>query len=478
MDERRDSDTQATQRGPLSRRQFLQGLAGGLGAAAFGMLATRDGYASSALGGHFPARAKRVIYLHMVGGTSHIDLFDPKPLLTRYDGKPCPPEFVEGKRFAFLRGDPEIRASPYEFERAGASGMELSNLLPHHHEIADQITLVRSAQTDEFNHTQAQLFLLTGFGRFGRPSLGSWLSYGLGSVNADLPAFVSLVPSNYPGAGNAVWGSGFLPTVHQGVEFRSEGEPVLFLGDPPGIDRSARREMLDSVNRLNRLELEEFDHPEIETRIQQYEMSFRMQASVPGVMDIADEPDSVLEAYGADKSQPSFANACLLARRLVERDVRFVQIFDSGWDHHTGIDAFLPVSCKKVDRPVAALVRDLAERGLLEDTLVVFATEFGRTPMAQSIGMGGEKAGQVGRDHHSDAFSVWLAGGGVKAGHVFGETDDFGFEVTRDPAHVHDLNATILHLLGLDHERLTYRFQGREYRLTDVHGEVLPGLLA
>lgn len=460
----------------ISRRRFLQGLGGAFGTAALGTLLARDGHAVVAP--HFPARARRVIYMHMVGGTSHLDLYDPKPALLRYDGKACPPDLLEGKRFAFLRGEPRIKASPYEFTRAGRAGVELSQLMPNLHGIVDDITLVRSAQTDEFNHTQAQLFLLTGFGRFGRPSLGSWIGYGLGTENEDLPAFVALVPGQYPGAGNAVWGSGFLPTVHQGIEFRSRGEPVLFLDDPPGIDRNARRDIVDSVKRLNQLELDEFRNPEIETRIEQYEMSFRMQASVPSVMSIADEPENVLDAYGANPAKPSFAHACLLARRLVERDVRFVQIFDTGWDHHTAIDTLLPRKCKEVDRPAAALVRDLKDRGLLDDTLVVFATEFGRTPMAQAVGMSGQKAVRVGRDHHTDAFSLWMAGGGVKAGHVYGETDELGFSVTRDPAHVHDLNATILHLLGLDHEKLTYRFQGREYRLTDVHGKRLPGLLA
>ncbi len=460
----------------ISRRRLLKGVAGGLGGAALGALLGRDARAESTV--HFPARAKRIIYITLIGGASHVDLFDPKPALTKWDGKACPPGLMEGKRFAFLRGESLLKASPFEFTRAGQSGAELSTLLPHLHEIADDITLVRSMQTDEFNHTQAQLLLLTGIGRFGRPSMGSWLSYGLGSENEDLPTFVTLVQGAYPGSGNAAWGSGFLPTVHQGVEFRSRGEPVLFLSNPPGIDPGARRDIIDATNRLNEREFEEYADPEIETRIQQYEMAYRMQSSVPGLMDISDEPAEVLEAYGAQPGGQGFANQCILARRLSERGVRIVQIFDAGWDHHTAIDNILPAKCEGVDRPSAALVRDLAQRGLLDETLVVFSTEFGRTPMAQGIGMTGLEALSAGRDHHSDAFSVWLAGGGVRAGHIHGETDELGFSVTRDPVHVHDLNATILHLLGIDHERLTYRFQGREYRLTDVAGEVVHGLLA
>ncbi len=460
----------------LTRRALLAGMGAGLGSIALGGLPRRDGFAAET-GTHFAPRAKRVIYMHMVGGFSHIDLVDPKPVLRELDGQVCPDSLFEGKRFAFIKDRPKIMGARHAFTRSGEAGVEISDLLPGLQGVVDKISLVRSMRTNEINHGPAQLLLLTGFPRFGRPSLGSWLGYGLGSENEDLPAFVSLVTGHYPGAGNAVWGSGFLSSEHQGVELRSRGEPVLFLERPPGVDVASRRRLVDAVGDLNRLEYAEYPDSEILARTRQYEMAFRMQASVPEAIDLASEPKHVLAAYGVEPGESSFARNCLLARRLVERGVRFVQLFDSGWDHHNGIEAKLPPKCREVDRASTALVNDLAERGLLDDTLVVFSTEFGRTPMAQAVnGLGGKAV--PGRDHHVDAFSIWMAGGGVRAGYVHGATDEFGYEVVSDPVHVHDLNATILHLLGIDHERLTYRYQGRDFRLTDVHGDVVKSLLA
>lgn len=471
-----------SKRTALSRRDFL-GLGAGLGGVALATLLARDGFAApeadAGLGTlpHFPARAKRVIYLHMVGGTSHVDLLDPKPVLTERDGELCPDDLFVGKQLAFIRERPKLLGSPYRFSPAGRSGLSVSELLPNLPKIVDDITVVRSMKTDQFNHGPAQLMCLTGFGRFGRPSIGSWISYGLGAENDDLPAFVVLVTGNYPGLGNAGWGSGFLPSVHQGVELRSGGDPVLFLENPRGVADSDRRRVIDAVNRLNQLRLEEVGDPEIETRIQQYEMAYRMQASVPEVMDIWSEPPSVHEQYGTTKGTASFANNCLLARRLVESGVRFVQLFDADWDHHNSVFQKLPQKCKDVDQAVVALVKDLDQRGLLDDTLVVWSTEFGRTPMAQGKdGKGRVRA--VGRDHHRDAYTIWMAGGGTKRGLVYGETDEFGYEVVENPVHVHDMNATVLHLLGIDHERLTFRYQGRDFRLTDVHGEVVHDLIA
>lgn len=469
-------------RAALTRRDVLKAGAG-LGAFALASLLERDGVLAAsptrdadALP-HFTPRAKRVIYLHMVGGTSHVDLLDPKPVLAKRDGELCPDELFVGKQLAFIRERPKLLGSPYEFRPAGASGLMVSELLPHLREIADDITVVRSMKTDQFNHGPAQLMCLTGFGRFGRPSIGSWISYGLGSENEDLPAFVVLVTGNYPGLGSAGWGSGFLPTVHQGVELRGDGEPVLFLENPQGVSAPDRRRVVDAVNRLNEIRLETVGDPEIETRIQQYEMAYRMQTSVPEVMDIWDEPAEIHERYGTTEGKATFANNCLLARRLVENGVRFVQLFDADWDHHQGVFEKLPPKCKDVDQAVTALVQDLDQRGLLDDTLVVWSTEFGRTPMGEAA-MGQARARAIGRDHHRDAYTIWLAGGGTKRGAVYGQTDEFGYEVVDRPVHVHDLNATLLHLLGVDHERLTFRYQGRDFRLTDVHGNVVQDLIA
>ena len=464
-----------------TRRDVLRSFATGLGSIALGsLLAPAAEAASGVLGGtrHVAARAKRVIYLTMLGGTSQTDLLDPKPALAAHDGKPCPDELFVGKRLAFIRERPSVLASPYRFDRAGRAGVPVSELLPHFRDIVDDVTLIRSMRTDEFNHTPAELELLTGSGRFGRPSAGAWVSWGLGSENDDLPSFVALVSGQaQPASGSAGWSAGFLPSRNQGVQFRAAGEPVLFLDDPPGVSRERQREDIDAINALNRLRLDRVHDPEIETRISQYELAYRMQMSVPEATDIWSEPAEVHEMYGTTRGIPSFANQCLLARRLVERGVRFVQIFDVGWDHHTGIFGFLPMKCAATDRAAAALVKDLGRRGLLDDTLVVWASEFGRTPVAQVKSEAGLPSA-VGRDHQCDAFTIWLAGGGVKKGFVHGRTSDLGHEVVESPVHVHDLNATLLHLLGIDHKRLTYRYQGRDFRLTDVHGEVVAPILA
>ncbi len=427
---------------------------------------------------HFAPRAKRVVYLHMAGSPPQQDLWDPKPELQRLDGQPCPDELLARERFAFIKGHPKMLGSPYSFAQHGKSGAWVSELLPHQAKIVDKIAIVRSVVTDEINHAPAELFLYSGSPRPGRPSMGSWSVYGLGSENRDLPGFVVLVSGGKnPSAGKSVWGSGFLPTVYSGVQCRSSGEPVLHVGDPPGLDRTGRRRMLDSLARLNALGHAEHGDPETLARIEQYELAFRMQMSVPETMDLAGESKETLELYGADPNAPSFARNCLLARRLLERGVRFVQLFDHGWDVHgtsAGDDIVtqLPKKCRETDRPAAALVLDLERRGMLEDTLVVCSGEFGRTPMNEE--RNGSKF--LGRDHHPHSFTIWMAGGGVKAGLVHGETDEFGYRVAHDPVHVHDLQATILHLLGLDHKQLTFRFQGRDFRLTDVHGEVVPAL--
>ncbi len=468
----------------ITRRHFLKrgGLA--LGAAALGTLLNEN----KVFGGpssksilpqlpHFAPRAKQVIYLHMVGAPSHLDLFDYKPTLEKFDGKPCPQEFLEGKRFAFLRGHPSLASSRFKFSRHGKSGQEMSQLLPNLSRVADDITIVKSMRTDEFNHGPAQMFLHTGFGRPGRPSLGSWVNYGLGSENKNLPAYVVLLSGPLPGAGTSLWSTGFLPSVYQGIQFRSTGDPVLFLSSPDGHSRTDRRRLLDAVQSLNHQQLDTVGDPEIATRISQYEMAFRMQMSVPELVDISKESPQTLELYGAQPGKASFANNCLLARRLIERGVRIVQLFDSDWDHHRDIANVLPKKCRDVDQGMAALVQDLKQRGLLDETLVIWGGEFGRTPMQQSNSGDGETT-KPGRDHHKDAFTMWMAGGGVKAGVTYGKTDDFGYNIIENPVHVHDLNATILHLLGIDHERLTYKYQGREFRLTDVHGQLVPGLLA
>jgi len=460
----------------MTRRHFFRQAGFGIGGAALFRLLQGD---SRANGTHFPAKAKSVIYLFMAGAPSHLDLFDPKPKLQELDGQDCPDSLLKGERFAFIEGVPKVLGSPYAFERHGESGTELSELLPHLSGVVEEIAVVRSLHTTQFNHAPAQIFMNTGHQIVGRPSMGSWLTYGLGSEASDLPGFVVLLSGeNDPDGGKSCWGSGFLPTVHQGVEFRSEGDPVLFLRNPDGVSPQARRESLDLMRTLNQEHLEAVGEPEIETRIASYEMSYRMQTSVPELMDISREPASIHELYGTEPGRASFANNCLLARRLVERGVRFVQLYHWGWDTHgtssqDDIATALPARCQETDRASAALIRDLRERGLLDETLVIWGGEFGRTPMNE----GRNRSKFIGRDHHPRAFSVWLAGGGIHGGITVGATDELGYNIVEDPIDVHDLHATALHLLGLDHESLTYRFQGRDFRLTDVSGRVVTKLL-
>lgn len=469
----------------FTRRALLQSAGMGIGSLALGSLLAEEPRSELPVSEslplkspRIPARAKNVIFMHMVGAPSQLDLFDYKPTLQKYDGQPCPQELLEGQRFAFLRGHPSLLGTKFKFEKHGNCGLELSELLPHLATVADEIAVVKTLHTEQINHGPAQLMFHTGFARFGRPSAGAWVSYGLGNENHDLPAYVVMITGKVAGAGSALWGSGFLPSVYQGVEFRSSGDPVLFLSDPPGVERSDRRRMLDGVQALNKQQLDVVGDPEIATRIAQYEMAFRMQASVPELMDIADESADVLDMYGIKRGQPSFASNCLLARRLVERGVRFVQLFHADWDHHGNLEGGLPARSKEVDQPMAALVKDLKQRGLLNDTLVVWGGEFGRTPMQQGTDADDNPAAKPGRDHHKDAFSIWMAGGGVKAGVTVGKTDDLGYTIVEDPVHINDFHATLLHLLGLNHEKLTFKFQGRQYRLTDVAGKVVTKLLA
>ena len=458
----------------MSRRAFLQASMG------LGGLALWPGIGGAKIGAkglHHPARAKSVIYINLVGGSSQIDLFDPKPELRKRDGEKCPEELFEGKRLAFIRSRPKLMGSPYEFSRHGQSGTEVSSLLPHFAEIVDDVALIRSMHCDEFNHTPAQLQLLTGIGRFGRPSLGAWVDYGISTENENLPAFVALLSTSLlPAVGSAGWGAGMLPSHHQGVQFRSKGEPVLYLGSPPGVSRETQGKDIAAIRKLNELRFEQERDPEIQTRNAQYDLAWRMQSEIPEAVNLEAEPMSVRQAYNAVPGSGNFGSQCLLARRLVEHGVRFVQIFDEGWDHHGSIFKFLPGKAKSVDQGMAALVKDLKERGMLDETLVVCATEFGRTPILQASDTSG-KTGDPGRDHQRDAFTIWLAGAGIRPGITFGRTDELGHKVVEDPVHVHDLNATLLHLLGIDHERLVFRHQGRDYRLTDVHGTVVRGIL-
>jgi hypothetical protein len=430
---------------------------------------------------HFAPKAKQVIYLFMAGAPSQVDLFDNKPLLQKYDGQEIPAGFIpEGERFAFVKGTPHLLGSPFTVKRHGQSGAEISELLPHLASHADEIAIVRSMKTAQFNHAPAQIFMNTGHQIIGRPSLGSWLSYGLGSDNKDLPSFVVLISGqNNPDGGKSCWGSGFLPTQHQGVEFRSKGEPVLFSRNPEGVGPGARRESLRLIRELNEMEHDRLRDPETLTRISAYELAYRMQTSVPELTDISSEPAKMHEMYGTEPGQVSFANNCLLARRLIERGVRFVQLYHRGWDTHgasvgTDIVVRVPRLCLEIDRAIGALLTDLRERGLLDTTLIVWGGEFGRTPVNEA--RNGSKL--LGRDHHPRAFTMWMAGGGIKPGTSVGRTDDLGYNIVEDPVDVHDLHATMLHLLGIDHEKLTYKFQGREFRLTDVSGKVVPKLLA
>lgn len=466
---------------PVHRRAFLRGSGCGLGAVILSELLRQETRAGpnplAAKPPHFAPRAKQVIYLHMIGAPSHLDLFDYKPELVKRNGETCPESLLQGRRFAFIGGQMALSGSPFRFAKHGENGQEMSELLPNLASVADRLAIVRTLHTEEINHAPAQMFLHTGFGRGGRPSFGSWVTYGLGSENEDLPSYVVLLSGPLGGAGTSLWSHGFLPSVYQGIQFRSSGDPVLFLSNPAGQSPSDRRRVLDAVKALNESQLANLGDPEIATRISQYEMAFRMQTSVPDLMQIGDETPAVLELYGARPGESSFANNCLLARRLVERGVRVVELYDADWDHHSNIAQSLPAKCRQVDQGMAALIKDLAQRGLLDETLIIWGSEFGRTPLRQ--GMNGEgKSTAPGRDHHKDAFTMWLAGGGIKPGVTIGKTDDFGFSPIENPVHVHDLNATVLNLLGLDHEKLTFQYQGREFRLTDIHGRVVRDLLA
>jgi hypothetical protein len=472
----------------LSRRWFLQECGVGLGAiglthllAEAGLLASppeADAPGSPAPSDplapkrpHFAARAKNVIFLFMAGGPSHLELFDNKPELAKWDGKLPPPDLLKDYRAAFINPNSKLLGPKFKFARHGRCGAELSELLPHTAKVVDDLCIIKSMVTDAFNHAPAQSFLSTGAQQFGRPSLGAWTLYGLGSESKDLPGFVVFSTGDKgPSGGNSNWGSGFLPTLYRGVQFRTGSDPVLYLSNPAGVDRDLQKDTLDGLRSLNQMRLRDIGDPEIATRINAFEMAFRMQTAAPDVMDISKEPQPILDQYGAEPGKSSFANTCLLARRLVEKGVRFVEIFHEAWDQHGGLVEGLKKNCKATDKACAALLRDLKQRGLLDSTLVIWGGEFGRTPMVQG--------GSDGRDHHPSCFTMWLAGGGVKSGMTLGESDEFGFHVTNDKVHVHDLNATILHLLGFDHTRLTYRLQGRDFRLTDVHGHVVSNILA
>lgn len=491
-----------------TRRHLLQTAGLGIGAMAMDVLRGADGTAMASNGASsartHPARAQNVIYLHLAGSPSQLELFEHKPALRRFHNKECPQEYLEGKRFAFIQGVPKMLAGQFRFRRYGESGQQISELLPHFGSVCDDACIIRSMHTDQFNHAPAQLLLHTGQPRLGNPGMGSWVTWGLGSESRDLPGFVVLASGGKtPSAGKSLWGSGFLPTVYQGVQCRTSGDPVLYLSDPAGISRGLRRSTLDTLRDLNMLQYEQVGDPETQTRIAQYELAYRMQVAVPDVMDIRGEPQHILDLYGAvpghesaaesaddprvlyKGDDPTFANNCLLARRLVEQGVRFVQLYDWGWDHHgsspgESIDETLPIKARQIDRAVAGLLTDLKQRGLLDSTLVICGGEFGRTPMMQNNVRSELVAGFIGRDHHPDAFTIWMAGGGVRPGTAWGATDDIGYYITENPVGIRDLQATILHLLGLDPYRFSYFYQGLDNRLigpTD-DGRVIRGILS
>ncbi len=423
----------------------------------------------------FPGKAKRVIHLFMAGAPSQLELFDNKPALSKLEGKPLPPSVIGGQRYAFIRPDAAVLGPRFKFSRHGASGMELSETLPHLAKIADEICLIKSCRTDQFNHAPAQIFFQTGFSQPGRPSMGSWALYGLGAESQNLPAFVVMSTGAGISGGTALWNSGFLPTTYTGVRFRNQGDPILNVASPNGVDPKAQRDTLDLIASLNQRRLAADGDPEIATRLANYEMAFRLQTSAPDLMDLRSESKETLELYGCDPARADFARACLLARRMIERGVRFINIYHEGWDAHSDVTGNVRNNCAATDRASAALVTDLKRRGLLDDTLVVWGGEFGRTPMVETNPSLGRA---MGRDHHPQAFSIWMAGGGIRPGTVHGSTDDLGFHVAENPVHVHDIQATILHCMGFDHERLTFHHQGRDYRLTDVHGHVIREILA
>ena len=469
----------------VTRRHFLRDCGVGLGKMALAGLLTdalgSRAHAASAAHPlaakppHFPAKAKRVIHLFMAGAPSQLDLFDYKPELAKLEGKPLPPSVIGGQRYAFIRPDAAVLGPRFKFAKYGQSGAELSEMLPHLAKIVDDICLIKSVSTDQFNHAPAQIFFNTGFQQPGRPCLGSWALYGLGAETQELPAFAVMSTGSGISGGAANWSSGFMPTIYNGVRLRAAGDAILDVGSPAGIDAKLQRDTLDLIGTLNRERMQRDGDPEIATRLANYEMAFKLQTSAPELMDLKSETKETLELYGCDPDKPSFARACLLARRMIERGVRFVNIYHEGWDAHSDVAGNLRDNCGKTDKASAALVQDLKQRGLLDDTLVIWGGEFGRTPMVETNPALGRA---MGRDHHPQAFTMWMVGGGIKRGLTYGATDDLGFHVVENPLHVHDIQATILHLLGFDHERLTYRFQGRDFRLTDVHGQVAKALLA
>lgn len=479
-----------------TRRNFLKESFLGLGSLALGGLISScnpgkmspsSGFQLGEAGGlsqipHFAPKARSVIYLHMAGAPSQLELFDYKPELAKMDGQACPQSFLDGKKFAFIRGVPKMMGPQAKFSQHGDSGAWISNYLPHLQSIADEISFLKGVTTDQFNHAPAQLLMHTGFARLGRPSMGSWVTYGLGSENADLPGFVVLTSGgSNPDAGKSIWGSGFLPSVYQGVQCRSAGDPILFLNDGPNVSRDLRKASIDAINAANQRQYEEYGDPETLSRIAQYELAYRMQIAVPEVMNINDEPEYVHEMYGTEPGKPAFANNVLLARKLVEKGVRFVQLFDWGWDTHGtsedgSVDVGLVNKCRESDRAVTALILDLKQRGLLDETLVIWGGEFGRTPMAEN--REGKPNAFKGRDHHAEAFTMWMAGGGIRKGYSYGETDEIGYSAVSGRVTAHDIQATILNQLGFDHERLTYEFQGRPFRLTDTEGKIIQQILA
>lgn len=468
----------------LTRRWFFRDCGVGLGMAALHALLGESAQAASGRSGMpgtprplaakpspFPAKAKRVIYLFQAGAPSHLELFDHKPELAKWSGKLPPADLLKGYRAAFISPNSKLLGPKFRFARHGQSGQEISELMPHLARVADDIAIVKSMHTDAFNHAPAQIFMNTGSQQFGRPSLGAWTTYGLGSESSNLPAYVVFSTGSKGTSGGASnWGAGFLPSVYNGVLFRSGGDPVLYLSNPKGVDDTAQRQTLDAIQELNRQRLGRVGDTEIATRINSFEMAYQMQSSAPELMDIRQEPQHILDLYGATPGKTTYATACLLARRLIERGTRFVQIFHEAWDQHGNLVGDLKRNCADTDRANAALIQDLKARGLLEDTLVIWGGEFGRTPMVQG--------GDDGRDHHPNCFSMWLAGGGIRPGMTLGASDDFGFNAAVDKVHVHDLHATVLRLLGFDHEKLTHRFQGRDFRLTDVFGEVVDKIIA
>ncbi len=471
----------------VTRRHFLRGCGVGLGKIALAGLLT-DRLAGPALAAnvnpapslfprqpHFTPKAKRVIHLFMAGAPSQLELFDNKPELARLEGKPLPPSVIGGQRYAFIRPDAAVLGPRFKFARHGKSGAELSEMLPHLAKIVDDITLIRSVHTDQFNHAPAQIFFNTGFSQPGRPCIGSWALYGLGAETQNLPAFVVMSTGSGLSGGSALWSSGFLPTVYTGVRLRNQGPPILNVNSPAGVDPQLQRDTLDVVGALNRKRMTDASAPEVATRMASYEMAFRLQTSAPELMDLKGESRETLALYGCDPDKPSFARACLLARRMIERGVRFVNIYHEGWDAHSDVAGNVRGNAVTTDQASAALVIDLKQRGLLDDTLVVWGGEFGRTPMVEFNPALGRN---LGRDHHPQAYTLWMAGGGIRAGLTYGATDDLGFHVVENPVHVHDIQATLMHCLGFDHERLTYHHAGRDYRLTDVHGQVVKAILA